>query len=454
MEKDLSPVAPLHEWTDFLAAHPDIQALDAFIIDVNGNALGKRVQVEDAAAVFTDGVQFSACALIADSRGLGHNVQGMGATDGDPDGVALPIRQTLCTAPWTQEPVAQVMCHMRDIEFRRSFWFDPRIILSNVVERCSEAGIRPVIACELEFYLLAPKRSADGGVTLAASTPESGPPRRAANLSMDAVELNAIFLNKISAAAAAQQVPVCGAVAEYGIGQFEVNLRHVSDPLLAADHAVLLKRIVQGVARSMGMQASFMAKPFAHQPGNGLHVHMSLVDEAGANRFGAAGGDELLEQAIAGMQALMYDCVGIYAPNLNSHRRFLGPFVPTTLDWGHNNRSVAFRVPSSGPAARRIEHRVAGADASPHLVLATILAAVLHGITHRLPATSPVTGRVRGGSADFPKDLLAALDRLEKSAVLAEYLPGQYLKLYSELKQKENAVLMAEVFPIEYDFYL
>jgi glutamine synthetase len=454
MEKELSAVAPLREWVDFLAAHPDIKALDAFIIDVNGNALGKRVQVDDAAAIFTDGVQFSACALIADSRGLGHNAQGMGATDGDPDGVALPIEQTLCMAPWTQEPVAQVMCQMRDIEFRRSFWFDPRVILSNMVVRCREAGISPVIACELEFYLLDPRRGTDGSVALAASTPGAGPPRRAANLSMDAVELNAIFLNKISAAAAAQQVPVCGAVAEYGIGQFEVNLRHVSDPLLAADHAVLLKRIVRGVAQSMGMQASFMAKPFAHQPGSGLHVHMSLVDEAGANRFGAAGGDELLQQAIAGMQALMYDCVGIYAPNLNSHRRFLGPFVPTTLDWGHNNRSVAFRVPSSGPSARRIEHRVAGADANPHLVLTTILAAALHGITHRLPATSQVTGRVRGGGGDFPRGLLAALDRMEKSAALAEYLPERYLKLYSELKQKEYAALMAEVFPIEYDFYL
>jgi glutamine synthetase len=455
MEKAISPIAPLCEWTEFSAVHPGIKALDAFIVDVNGNALGKRVQVEDAATVFTDGVQFSACALIADARGLGHNVQGMGASDGDPDGVALPIRGSVCMAPWTQESVAQVMCHMRDVEFQRSFWFDPRIILADVVNRCRDAGIHPVVACELEFYLLDPRRNADGGVTLAASSPAAGPPRRAANLSMDAVELNAVFLSKINAAAAAQRVPVCGAVAEYGIGQFEVNLHHVADPLLAADHAVLLKRIVQGVARSMGMQASFMAKPFAHQPGNGLHVHMSLVDESGANRFGAVGGDVLLEQAIAGMQALMYDSVGIYAPNLNSHRRFLGPFVPTTLDWGHNNRSVAFRVPSSGAAARRVEHRVAGADASPHLVMAVLLAAVLHGITHRLAATKQITGRVgSGGSVDFPKGLLAALTRLEKSSALAAYLPGQFLKLFSELKQKEYAALMEEVFPVEYDFYL
>jgi glutamine synthetase len=455
MEKDISPVAPPCEWTEFLAAHPDITGLDAFIIDVNGNAVGKRVRVEDAAAVFADGVQFSACALIADSRGLGHNVQGMGGSDGDPDGLALPMQGSLCIAPWTQMPVAQVMCHMRDVEFQRSFWFDPRVILADTVKRCRDAGIHPVVACELEFYLVDPRRRADGGVALAASSPDAGPPRRAANLSMDAVELNAVFLNRIDAAAAAQGVPVCGAVAEYGIAQFEVNLRHVADPLLAADHAVLLKRIVQGVARSMGMQASFMAKPFAHQPGSGLHVHMSLVDESGANRFGAAGGEALLQQAIAGMQALMYDSIGIFAPNVNSHRRFLGQFVPTTLDWGYDNRSVAFRVPASRASARRVEHRVAGADASPHLVLAVLLAAVLHGITHRLEATAPIEGRVKSGrSVDFPNGLLAALVRLEKSRALAEYLPEQYLKLYSELKQKECAALMEEVFPIEYDFYL
>ena len=203
----------------------------------------------------------------------------------------------------------------------------------------------------------------------------------------------------------------------------------------------------------MGMQATFMAKPFAHQPGSGLHVHMSLVDESGNNRFGAD--DALLQQAIAGMQAFMYDSIGLFAPNLNSHRRYLGQFVPTTRDWGYDNRSVAFRVPASGPGARRVEHRVAGADASPHLVLAALLASVLHGITHHLKATDPVEGRVKNGrGADFPSGLLAALERTEKSSALAQYLPERYLKLYSELKQKECAALMEQVFPVEFDFYL
>jgi glutamine synthetase len=455
MEKDLSRAAPLSEWTEFLRAHREVQALDAFVIDVNGNGLGKRVPVADAAKVFTDGVQFSACALAADCRGLGYNVQGMGASDGDPDGTALPIQGSLCIAPWTQAPVAQVMCHMRDIEFQRAFWFDPRVILADVVRQCRDAGINPVVACELEFYLLDPRRAADGGVIAAASSPNAAPPRRAANLSIDAVEVNAEFLNKVDQAAAAQGIPVCGAVAEYGIGQYEVNLRHVSDPLAAADHAVLLKRIVKGVAKSMGAQASFMAKPFARQIGSGLHVHVSIVDAAGGNRFGARGGEELLQHAIGGMQALMYDSLGIFAPNLNSHRRYVGQYTPVSRDWGHNNRSVAFRVPAANGSARRVEHRVAGADASPHLVLAAILAAVLHGISRKLPATAPVEGRVNSTDrGEFPDGLLAALDRTEKSTLLSAYLPERYLKLYAELKRKECAAMMEEILPAEYDFYL
>ena len=455
MSTESSDCAPIAEWNEFLRLNPGISALDAFVLDVNGNTLGKRIATADAATVFTAGVQFSASALVADCRGLGQNVQGMGSSDGDPDGSALPLAHSLCLAPWTQKPVAQVLCSLRAIETRDPLWFDPRVILADVVRQCRAAGVHPVVACELEFYLVDPRRAADGGVVLAPAGPNAGPPRRAANLSMDAIERNSVFLNSVEHAAAVQGIPVCGAVAEYGIGQFEVNLRHTSDPLAAADHAALLKRIVRGVAQSLGMQATFMAKPFAHQPGSGLHVHVSIVDEHGANRFGAAGGEELLRHAIAGMQALMYDCVGIFAPNFNAHRRYLGPFVPTTCDWGHNNRSVAFRIPAASGPARRIEHRVAGADASPHLVIGAILAAVLHGISGGLDAGAPAVGRANATrSADFPGDLLAALERTRRSQLLRGYFPGRFLELFAELKRKEFAALMDGILPVEHDFYL
>lgn len=457
-----TPAAPAHralasidEWRSFAAAHPQLTALDAFIIDVNGNAVGKRLAIADAHPAFTDGVLFSSCALFADVRGLGHNVQGMGGSDGDPDGTAQPLAGTLRSVPWARASTAQVLCSMRHITERQPLWFDPREVLQGVVARCHAERIYPVVACELEFYLVDPRRTENGGIALATLPGKSGPPRRAANLSVDALEEASAFLNGVAAAAKEQGVPASGAVAEYGIGQYEINLRHAADPLLAADHAVLLKRIIKGVAQSMGMVATFMAKPFPRQTGSGLHVHVSIADAAGVNRFGAEGGETLLQEAIAGMQALMFDSLGLCAPSFNSYRRYLGSFVPTTQDWGHNNRAVAFRVPAAQGPGRRVEHRVAGADASPHLVVAAVLAALLHGMTRHLQPTRPVAGRnLSAADPALPNGLLAALDRVEHSELLAQYIPARYLELYSELKRKEYAAFIEEFFSREYDFYL
>jgi glutamine synthetase len=155
------------------------------------------------------------------------------------------------------------------------------------------------------------------------------------------------------------------------------------------------------------------------------------------------------------MQELMFDSLALCAPSFNSHRRYLGPFVPTSREWGHNNRSVAFRVPAARGAGRRIEHRVAGADASPHLVVAAVLAAALHGIVKGLSATAPAKGRVQSGSDPaFPNGVLAALDRLEQSSLLQAYFPLRYLQLFAELKRKEYAAFIEGLFTQEFDFYL
>ena len=448
------PVAKLAEWENFRALNADIVAVDAFIIDANGNMLGKRLSVEDADKLFKEGVQFSACAPIADCRGLGHDPLGIGASDGDPDGSALPIAGTLTRVPWASTALAQVVCVMREIETLKPLWFDPREVLRGVIGQCLEHGIRPVVACELEFYLVARERGPDGRLQLAAQPGTGTVPRRAANLSVGAVEESASFLNRVIEAATAQGLPVSGAMAEYGIGQYEINLRHCADPLRAADHGALLRRVVRGVAQAMGADATFMAKPFADQPGNGLHVHVSIVDEHGTNRFGMDGGEALLEQAIAGMQDLMFDSMGFFAPTFNSHRRYLGPFVPTTRHWAHNNRSVAFRVPAARGGGRRVEHRTAGADASPHLVMAAVLAGVLHGISNRLEATAPVTGRVNTErDPDFPDGVISALERTRDSTKLARYMDPRFLRAFALMKRGEYGALVEDVFAREHDFY-
>jgi glutamine synthetase len=317
-------------------------------------------------------------------------------------------------------------------------WFDPRQVLAGVVARCRADGLHPVVACELEFYLVE---------TDAAGRPS--PPAgygTAGHLCLQRVEDHGAFLHSLHAALAAQGIAAGTLVSEYGPGQFEVNLRHTADPLLAADQAALLRRAAAGVAASMGQRATFMGKPYPTHPGSGLHVHVSLVDQAGRNRFGAEGGQTLLEQAVAGMQALHADSMAIFAPGFSAYRRYrAGAFVALDGAWGENDRRAAFRIPAGGAAARRVEHRVACADASPHLVMACILAGLHWGVTQGL---SPVQ------ASAVPRDLASALARLEDSVLLPPYLPARFAALFAALKRAELASLLEEVATREYLFYL
>ena len=438
----------------FLEANPEIADIDAFVIDVNGHVLGKRVPSSKLAQLGRNGLQFSASSLLLDCRGMGQNPLGLGFSDGDPDGTALPVPGTLVPVPWGRHPTGQVLLEMREPKTLERLWYDPRRILADVAERCRADGLHPVMACELEFYLLERTRLADGGIFPAANPRTGRAPATAANLSLTAVEDYAGILKQMEDAAKLQGLPVCSLVAEYGLGQFEINLEHQSDPVLAADQAVLLRRLVKGVAGANGLEATFMPKPFRDQPGNGLHVHVSVTDKAGGNRFGGDGGEGLLESAVAGMQAFMFDSIAVFAPHFNAYRRYLGLFVPTTRDWAYDNRSVAFRIPAGQGESRRIEHRVSAADASPHLALALVLAGLHHGIAKGLKPTSPAQGRVTARDSAFPTDLLSALARFERSSLIAEYLPAPFLKAYAELKRGEYAELIDGVFPREYDFYL
>jgi glutamine synthetase len=220
----------------------------------------------------------------------------------------------------------------------------------------------------------------------------------------------------------------------------------------------MLRRIVKGVAARHGLEATFMSKPFADQSGSGLHIHASLVDGEGRNVFDETtpDGDRLLGHAIAGLQATTYDAMAIFAPNLNAYRRFAAnQFVPVNTSWGINNRSVSFRVPMGGGQARRIEHRIAGAEANPYLVMAAMLAGFHHGLANKMEPTPPSTGNA-GEEADpeMPLKLWTALDRLEGSAVLSDYLGPRYPAAYAAIKRSEFEAFMSEVLPREYDWYL
>jgi glutamine synthetase len=430
--------------------------LDAFIIDINGNAIGKRLPAVRYPDIVKSGVQFSQAALILDSTGQGQNAIGIGGDDADPDGTGYPLDWSLVPVPWARSPTMQCVLDMIEPVTRKPLWYDSRQILRAVIERCAADKLFPMVACELEFYLVDPIRDAHGRLR-PPSVPATGAiDRESRNLSVQQVEDYQPFLNAVIEACKVQGVASGSIVAEYGPGQFEINLAHRSDPLRAADEAVLLRRIVKGVARAQGREATFMSKPFADRTGSGFHVHLSLVDELGLNRFGRDGGEVLLRSAIAGYQALLRPTMAFFAPNFSAYRRYAPRlYAPVNRHWGFNNRSVAFRIPVGDGSARRTEHRVAGADASPHLVMAAILAAMHHGVTNALTATEPVTGNV-GGERDpeCPADLFTALAACEAPGLLDAYIPRRFRQLYADLKRNEFADLMAEIVPREYDYYL
>tara|TARA_R110000868_G_scaffold12110_2_gene58669 strand:- start:1381 stop:2772 length:1392 start_codon:yes stop_codon:yes gene_type:complete len=449
--------ATLAEFKAFLAENGDIDYLDAIYVDMCGTVRGKRFPIEEAERIFTSGVQMPKSLYFFDVTGVNEDILGMGFSDGDPDAQSYPIAGSIVPVPWASMKQAQVLMTMMDDE-GAPFALEPRVVLANVVAKLADIGLHAVAACEFEFYVLDRERDRKN-LPQAPINPATGV-RETANEVYGITELDGFMglLKEIDEAAAEQGVPASGATAEFAPGQYEINLNHENDVLLAGDHAVMLRHLIGAITRKHNFVASFMAKPFANQTGNGLHVHCSILDEKDNNIFddGSDEGSERLRHAIGGLQATLPDAMALFAPNLNSYRRF-GPnlFVPVNRAWGYNNRSVAFRVPAGSPEGRRIEHRVSGADANPYLVLAAILAGIHYGIVNEIEPDEPAEGNACDVvDEDIPFFLPSALKRLRNSSVMREYLGSHYVEVYAETKMLEFDKFQRTISPLEYDWYL
>jgi glutamine synthetase len=446
----------------YLKRHADTVHVDAFLHDLNGNLRGKRLPVAEAGKLWKSGLEMPRCMLFLDPTGDDLNPGERSTGLGDPDGSAMPIPGLLAPVPWAEEPTAQVLLQMTDPagdpNAGKPSRFCPRAALDGTLAHFKRLGLSPVVAVELEFYLF--DRNRDGnGLPVAVKNPVTGQTETSKQpYSIDDLDAYGAFIRRVASYARAQGIPAGAAITEYSPGQFEINLMHQADAVAACDHAVLLKRAIKAAARVDGHHASFMAKPFLDAAGSGMHIHVSLVDKKGRNLFGEDGtkGEALLRQAIAGLQAAMPESMAIFGGNLNGFRRYQpGHNVPITPAWGHNNRSVAFRIPAGGAAARRIEHRVAGADANPYLVMAAVLAGMLHGIEQRLKPT-PETKGDAGDAADpkVPFEFQAALDLFGKAKILPRSIAPDMLDLFAEQRRIEMRKFMGVISRQEYDWYL
>lgn len=422
--------------------------IEAMLPDLNAIPRGKWVPGAEAGKLGSGGLRMPEAAYAPNIFGEEVDATGLGTVKGDPDGILLPVGGTLKPVPWTAGNVAQVLLEMHEPDGSVSP-LSPRGVLARVLARFAAKGLHPVVATELEFYICRPRAN-----TSDAPEPPAGL-GRARNYEMGALVRSEEIMSDILAAAKAQGLPADVLTAEYGPGQFEVNFNHTADVLHAADTAVLFRRLVSGVALQHGLEATFMAKPYADHPGNGLHVHVSLVDDAGNNVLTADEGvSPMLGRCVSGVLATMRESQLLFAPHLNSYRRFQpGSFAPTAPDWGMDHRGVAIRLPETSGKGARLEHRISGADANPYLVLAAILGGKLDGLERDLPLPDPLGPTDTSTSERLTHDWLTAIAAFEASDFCARLL-GDYRDVIAAVKRDEAAQLTTIIPPHEYRAYL
>lgn len=444
----------------FLDAHPDIDRFELLLPDLSGIARGKRVRRAGLRAVHADGIALPASIFASRASGESVAASGLVWDTGDRDLRCQPVPGTLVPIPWAPRPSGQALMRMVNDD-GTPFFGDPRGVLEHVLDRYTARGWTPVVALELEFFLIA-KPGRRPGAPRPANAPATGQPQTKTQVyGFEELEEFDAVLGAIEDACRVQGVPASSASAEYAPSQFEINLAHVDDAVRAADHAFLLKRIVKGVTGAHGMAATFMAKPFADQSGNGMHLHFSVLDKSGRNVLAEAQGADplsnpMLRRAVGGLAAGLADHVAILAPTANAYRRFgTGSYAPISASWGYNNRTVAFRVPDSAPQARRIEHRVAGADANPYLVTASVLASALDGIEREIDPGPPTEGNgYLGETRDIPDTWGEALRKFRRSALIEAAFGAEFRALFHAVKDEERRMFEAEVTPREWEWYL
>ncbi|KTT58755.1 glutamine synthetase [Pseudomonas oryzihabitans] len=445
------------EARSFLAAHPEVRSIELLLIDANGVPRGKLLHRDELLAIYEQGRPLPSSILALTLRGEDVEATGLVWEVADVDCWTYPLPGSLTLQPWRSSPTGQVQVSMHPTHGLPAAPADPRHALVRVIERLQADGFQPVMAVELEFYLLDRARDTQGHPqpALQMNGARPGAPQVYGVYELEQLQP---FLDDLYAACEVQGLPVRTAISEYAPGQLELTLEHRLDALQAIDEGIRYKRLVKGVANRHGLQACFMAKPFGDQAGSGLHLHLSLADAAGNNLFASEDpqGTPLLRHAIGGMLHRLLDSLAIFCPNANSYRRFqANSYAPLAKSWGVNNRSVSLRVPGGPASSRHVEHRLCGADANPYLAAAAILAATHEGICDRRDPGPAIVGNGYAQATEYlPTDWFSALQALERSAWVREALGERFVEVYLAIKREEYRQFMAEVGEQDWRWYL
>ncbi len=366
-----------------------------------------------------------------------------------------PDLATLSVVPWEDDPTAQVIC---DIVYQNGsrVEFTPRNVLRSIVEAYTNLGLKPVVAPEIEFYLV--QNNPDPDYPL---TPPVGRSGRAIGggqgYSIAGVNEFDELIDDMYHFSEAQGLEIDTLIHEEGAGQLEINLRH-GDPVELADQVFLFKRTIREAALKHDMYATFMAKPIQGQPGSAMHIHQSIVDiETGNNIFTNADNNEseAFYHFIGGLQKHMANALVMLAPYVNSYRRLVPDVsAPVNLRWGYDNRTTAFRVPRSDPQSRRVENRLPSSDANPYLALAASLACGLIGLQDKIRPDEPATDTVNLNHIELPRGLVEAVALFEDDKRLRAVLGDAFVTTYAAIKRQEFETFMEVISPWEREYLL
>ena len=371
------------------------------------------------------------------------------------DMILKPDMSTATAAPWTGDWTLQVIHDAFDRD-GAPIPFSPRNVLRRVVDLYRKQGWEPVVAPEMEFFLVA--RNLDPAKEIEPMMGRSGRPAAARQAySMTAVDEFGPVIDDIYDFAEAQGFEIDGITQEGGAGQLEINLRH-GDPIKLADEVFYFKRMIREAALRHDCFATFMAKPIADEPGSAMHIHHSILEtETGRNIFaGPQGGDtDAFFNFIGGLQAHLPSAIAVLAPYVNSYRRYVKDnSAPINLVWARDNRTSGIRIPLSDPKARRVENRLAGMDCNPYLGIAASLACGYLGLVNEIRPDKQFRGEAYDGDGEIPDGLGRALDIFDAAAELQEVLGQEFARVYSIVKRAEYDEFLHVISPWEREHLL
>ncbi|MER9340975.1 glutamine synthetase family protein [Mesorhizobium sp. M0601] len=451
---DASTMNGTNDPKDWLAAHA-VSEVECLVPDMNGVLRGKALPAAKFLKAIEDRALYlpsSAFLVSIDGRYSGSVDEGFAYQD--PDMRMVPDVATLCLAPGGGPGKAYVFAdafHMDD----RPWMASPRHVLRAVLDLYRRRGWRAVVAPELEFYLTAPNPDPDRPVM--APVGRNGRSESVQHpYDMAALEQFEPVIRRLYGYAAAAGLPLDTLIHESGTAQLEINFLH-GDALPLADKVLLFKRMTRQAAQEGGMQATFMAKPIAAQAGSSMHLHMSVVDEAGNTLFaGRDGADtEMFGHFIGGLQKYIPEVMPLFAPNVNSFRRIRpNHSAPANIEWSHDNRSCGLRVPAGGPTARRVENRLPGADANPYLAIAGSLLCGYLGVEEKIARSTEASGNAYRSRSTLPKTMEEALDRFAACDPLRAVLGEDFFQTYLRVKSVELDLFQSVVTSWERDHLL